>query len=335
MSNTTITALSKMVLSFDDENLENFYHSLSKTSPEFKAQCIDKMLALFVKMEKLFEEHRILELTYRKLDKRRSEAEHHYHAWKQQHKNAKNLQELIESDPQIHQVFKKLVSLNTTNTFLDQESIDFLIQAEKTLDEKITELHQEQISLDKQYIRTSWDTHRRLAKILREISKRLPLKEIYQTNPTIFDTASEQVVFTLSELFFISVKKTPTGYQYILLEDFIQQGMHAINEYFSTQAYPLIKFFAQELLIELYQELADFYGTFQGTQEKIDTTVSQREAMGKTLSDKVSKLKELVGEYTNQLSQITRTTQEIESYATTMKVLRTPKPPPTLTPGGG
>ena len=62
--------------------------------------------------------------------------------------------------------------------------------------------------------------------------------------------------------------------------------------------------------------------------------MTRREAVGQTLAEKVSKLKELVTEYANQLSQIARTTEQIETYATGIKVMRTPKPPPTLRPGG-
>ena len=267
MPNTTITALSKMLLSFGDERLENFYHNLAQSSPEFKAQCIDKMLSVFVKMERLFNEHHALEIAYHKIERHRSEAEENYRNWEQSSKNAKDLSSLIESDPKLNQIFKKLVELSTTNQFVGQESIDLLIQAEKDLDDKIASLHHEQIVLDKRYIQNSWQVHRRLVKVLRDIARRLPLKEIYQGGVDFFDTSSEKIVFELSELFFASVKKTPTGYQYLTLNDFIKAGVKAINEYFSVKSPSLIKAFSQELLVELYNELADFYGTFQGTQQ--------------------------------------------------------------------
>lgn len=333
MPNTTIATLSKMVLSFDDERLESFYHNLSKSSPEFKAQCIDKMLSVFVKMEKLFEEHRMLELMHRKIERRRNEAEQRYQDWEQKNQDAKNLQKLIESDPKMNLVFKKLVELSTTNQFVGQESIDLLIQAEKTLDEKIATLHQEQVFLDKRYIQSSWQTHRRLSKVLREIAKRLPLKDIHQLESAIFDTASEKIVFDLSELFFASFKKTPTGYQYITLDEFVKIGIGTANEYFTVKSPSLVRAFSQEVFVELYHELADFYGTFQGTQQELDSTVNKREALSQELTEKITKLKELVGEYTGQLAHIAQISQEIEPPTDGAKIIRTPKPPPTLRPG--
>ncbi|OGT05716.1 MAG: hypothetical protein A2103_00125 [Gammaproteobacteria bacterium GWF2_41_13] len=334
MPTTTIMALSRMILSFDDAALERFYEHYSQASPEFKSRCIDKLINVALKIERFYKEHLALEQTYQQMSHRKQEAEQNYDRWEKNQRKAKDLEALIRADPKINHLFSKLIALDTTNQFLGQEGLDLLIQTEKTLDEKISALHQQQINFDKRHIKNSWHSNRRLSKALSEITKRFPCLPVYADNT--HDQLAEKIIFQLSEWFFAGIKSGPTGNQFMPLEQFLTISFSHVASH--CQGGPnqadFIKFYTQELLTQLYKELVDFYSSFSGWQEKVQTTITEREQLGASLIQKLDQFKEIVSEYAQHLDQFSQRPEEIESYAEGIKIMRTPKPPPTLKPGG-
>jgi len=334
MPTTTITALSRMILSFDDAALERFYEHYSHASPEFKSRCIDRLISVALKVERFYKQHLALEQTYQQMAHRRQEAEHNYDHWEKTQRKAKDLETLIRSDPKINHLFSKLIALDTTNQFLGQQGLDLLIQTEKTLDEKIEALHQQQIGFDKKHIKNSWHSNRRLSKALSELTKKFPYLPAH-INST-HDVIAEKVIFQLSEWFFAGIKSGPTGNQFMPLEQFLTLGFSHIASHLQegpNQA-DFIKFYTQELLAQLHKELVDFYSSFSGWQEKIQSTITEREQLETGLLQKLDQFKEIVSEYAQHLDQFSHQPEEIESYAENVKIMKTPKPPPTLKPGG-
>lgn len=329
MSNTTMATLSKMILSFDDEHVEQFYQNLIQANPEFKTQHIDRVVGIFIKLERLFKHHYELEEFYQKLQEQKQLAEKEYNNWASQSKYGKSLEQLISDDPEIKIIFEKLMDLSTTNKYLDQQGVDFLIEVEQKLDEKLSRLHKQQIQLDQDYIANAWYTNRRLAKILKDLAFRLPVNQD-KTDIHACERGAQKILFKLCELFRGSFKPTPTGYHYVRLDDFIRIGVEEICYYFPTDRFHYVKSVVTEILQDIYAELEEFYSTFHGTQGDIDTTFKAREENAQKLHDKLLKLKELVTAYAKQLERFSFEAEKIETYADRMKVLRTPKPPPTL-----
>lgn len=330
MSNdTTISTLSKMVISFDNKKIEAFYQNLVEANPKFKNQFIDRVVGVFVKLERLFKHHYELEEFYQRLQEQRKIAETEYNSWANSSQYGKSLQQLLNDDPEIRMIFQKLTDLTTTNKYLDQQGVDFLIEAERKLDEKLSSLHKKQIQLDQDYIANAWHTNRRLAKILKDLAFRLPVTQ-EKTDIHACERGAQKMLFKMCEIFRGSAKPTPTGYHYIRLEDFIRTGVEEACLYYPTDQFHYVKSVTVEILTDIYRELEEFYSTFHGTQSEIDSTIVAREQNAKKLHDKLVQLKDLVSAYAKQLERFSVESEKLETYADRMHVLRTPKPPPTL-----
>lgn len=328
MSDSTMTTLSKMILSFDDQRIEKFYQNIINANPKFKIDYVDRVVKVLIKLERLFKHHAELEDFYYKLQERRNEAEQHYKSWSKNSTYGKPLDQLLDSDPEIKKVFTRLMDISVSNKYLNQEGVDFLIEAEKTLDEKLSELHQKQISLDQQYINNAWHNHRRLAKVLTDLAHRLPVSQD-KTQLRVCEKAAEKIVFKLCEEFRSSFKPTPSGFHYIRIDDFIHFGVEQACLFFPTEQHQYVKSFISEVLTDLYREFEDFYSTFHGTQTEINQTVEQRELNAEKLHKKLSQLKDLISEYANSLDRFSHR-EEVAAYAEKAQVLKTPKPPPSL-----
>ena len=331
MSDSTMTTLSKMILSFDDQRIEKFYQNIINANPKFKADYVDRVVGVLIKLERLFQHHAELEDFYFKLQEQRNKAEQHYKSWSKNSQYGKSLDQLLDSDPEIKKVFSKLMDITVSNKYLDQEGVDFLIKAEKTLDEKLSELHQKQISLDQKYINNTWHNHRRLAKVLTDLAHRLPVNQD-KTQFRVCEKAAEKIVFKLCEEFRGSFRPTPSGFHYIRSDDFIHLGVERACLFFPTDQHQYVKSFISEVLTDLYHEFEEFYSTFHGTQTEINQTFEQREVNAEKLHDKLSQLKDLVSEYANSLDRFSHR-EEVKTYADKEKLPQTPKPPPSLRRG--
>lgn len=332
MTDTTMTTLSKMILSFDDQRIEQFYQNFIKVNPDFKVNCVDRVVAVFIKLERLFKHHFEMEEFYFRLQEQRQSAEKEYNDWARNSKFGKSLEELLESDPEIKNVFTRLIDIGSSNKYLGKEGVDFLIEAERVLDNKLAQLHKQQISLDQHYITNSWHSNRRLAKVIKDLAYRLPVSH-EKTDIHVCERGSQKIVFKLCEEFRASFKPTPSGFHYIRLDDFITVGVEQICLFFPTDQFHYVRSVVSEVLEDLYRELEEYYSTFHGTQTKIDQAFEEREQNAEKLHEKLSELKELVSAYARQLDRLSQQAEKVESYADKIKVLRTPKPPPSLRRG--
>ncbi len=328
MSDSTMTALSKMILTFDDKRIEQFYNNIINANPKFKSDYIDRVVVVLIKLDRLFKHHLELEDFYYKLQERRSQAEKHYNDWSRSSQYGKSLEQLLDSDPELKKVFAQLMDLSVSNKYLEKKGVGFLVDAEKTLDDKLAVLHKKQISLDQKYIHNTWHNHRRLAKVLTDLSHRLPVNHEKQ-DFRVCQKAAEKIVFKLCEEFRGSFKPTPSGFHYIRLDDFINIGVEQACIFFPTDQHQYVKSFTSEVLTDLYHEFEEFYSTFHSTQTEIDKTIEQRDITSKKLHDDLLQYQDLISEYANHLDQFSKV-EELETYKEQQKVLRTPKPPPTL-----
>ena len=332
MPNTTTNTLAQMILSFDDPRVEHFYQNLIHENSQFKQEYVDRIVGILIKLDRLFKHHLELESFYYKLQEQRHAAESQYQDWASNAKHGQALDELIESDPDIKHLFVQLMDLGSSNKYLEKEGIDFLIQMEAMLDQKLEALHRKQISLDQEYITNTWHSHRRLARVIMDLAHRLPV-HYEKKDRNVSEKGAEKVVFKLCEKFRGSFKPTPSGYHYIRLHDFIDFGVEQICVFLPTDQYQYVKSVASEMLSGLYSELEEFYSTFQGTQVQIEETIGKREENAEKLHEKLSQLKDLVTAYAGQLDRFSHAADQKETYADKLKVLRTPKPPPSLRRG--
>ena len=292
-----------------DPALYQLYISLIQQIPAFREKFVDPVAGLSVKIRQLDDRKTKTEDHVQMLKDIQQNSEDHYRTMMRESSKMQPLQLAINDNPELNQSFNNIVAQITPQSFLSEENIASLLQKNVGSNDLLAQLQQDQINAVVRYLSVIQSVSQQFIKVIRDLARYIPLKKSFSDNrqkQDYLNSLSSRVILNLTTTFHQSVKKTPTGYHYISLADFLQGGQKQFITNFSIEKINVnvIDSYIREPLSYLYRKLMEFYNSFTGMQDKVIATLDQYQANDQMLAKKIEKLENAIQDYVFQLNRL-------------------------------
>jgi hypothetical protein len=298
-----------------DKQVHSYCNQLIKHNSSFKKDFIDPIAGLSVKIKQLKSRNNETKKHLHILENARQEAENYYQSMMRESISMQPLQLELNSNNELNQSFKKILTQTKDTPFSDQDSVNRLMTKNQQVEEEVSQFQQSQVHAISDHLIDTQSICKKFATLIQKFTGQFPLKD--NLDPAnepqeVLQKNAEKIVFNLLDTFYTSAKETPTGYHFISLDDFFKEGLTQLLNIFNTKNSCPFKFAIYDPLTYLHQKLVEFYSKFNGGKKEIITALKEFQTNDETLLQKIKLLESATLHYTAVLNKLS--VPEVKTY---------------------